>query len=77
MLRFTESDFYMKNLCLLIVCVLPAFLFGQEEDLKIYGWKSYLPFQEGRYVTQSEDKIFYATEAAIVSIEKQTRAPEF
>ncbi|MEL6989748.1 MAG: hypothetical protein AAGK97_18215, partial [Bacteroidota bacterium] len=52
------------------------FLIGQE-DLKIYGWKSYLPFQEGRYVTQSEDKIFYATEAAIVSVEKQTRAPEF
>jgi len=41
------------------------------------GWSSYLPFQNGRSVTQSDDKIIYATEWAIVSIDKEDFSTTF
>lgn len=41
------------------------------------GWDSYLPYQNGRAVTQSDDKIIYATEWAIVSIDKEDFSPSF
>ena len=53
-----------------------SFLSGQE-PLKIGQWQSHLPFQGGRSVTQSDEKIFYATEWAIVTFDKADRSPEF
>ena len=46
-------------------------------DLEIYGWKSYLPYQNGIYVTQSESKIYYATDQAILVLDKQEKNPSF
>ncbi|MEZ4963031.1 MAG: two-component regulator propeller domain-containing protein [Saprospiraceae bacterium] len=50
-------------------------LFSQT-DLKIGQWKSHLPFQRGVYVTQSDDQVFYATQYAVLIIDKADRALE-
>jgi ligand-binding sensor domain-containing protein len=39
-------------------------------DQKIGEWRSYLPYNDGRWVTQSEDKVYYSTEQALFSINK-------
>lgn len=45
-----------------------------QADLAIGQWKSHLPFHEGIYVTQSDDKIYYATQYALLIIDKADRA---
>ncbi|MFT4532988.1 MAG: ligand-binding sensor domain-containing protein [Saprospiraceae bacterium] len=53
-----------------------AFLFfinlsTSQLDQKIGEWKSFLPYNDGRWVTQSKDKIYYATELSLFSINKE------
>ncbi len=43
-----------------------------QNNLAIGDWEIYLPYKTGRYVTQSEDKVYYATTVALLSIDKQT-----
>ena len=43
-----------------------------QSNLAIGDWEIYLPYKKGRYVTQSEDKVYYATKVALLSIDKQT-----
>ena len=43
-----------------------------QSDLAIGDWEIYLPYKTGRFVTQSEDKVYYATTVALISIDKQT-----
>ncbi|MBI1224553.1 MAG: T9SS type A sorting domain-containing protein [Bacteroidetes bacterium] len=56
-----------------------AFLFltkisiGQT-DISIGQWKEHLPFSNGVYVTQSDDKIYYATRYAVLEVDKQERS---
>ena len=50
---------------------------GAQDDSRLYEWKSYLPYQNGRYVTQSEDKIYYATEQSILVLNKADKNPSF
>jgi ligand-binding sensor domain-containing protein len=45
--------------------------------LQIGEWRQHLPWQRGRYVTQSSDKVYYATELAVVEIDKADRSPRF
>jgi len=57
-----------------IICVFISFLlinntYGQQ-DQKIGEWKSFLPYNDGRWVTQSKDKIYYSTELSLFSIDK-------
>jgi ligand-binding sensor domain-containing protein len=47
------------------------------ESLKIGDWRSYLSFQEGRYVTQSKDKIFFASQYAIATLDKQDNSFDY
>jgi len=48
-----------------------------QSDIPIYGWKSYLPYLNGRIVTQSPTKIIYATEYSIISIDKEDDSVNF
>lgn len=43
-------------------------------DLAIGQWKSHLPFHEGISVTQSDEKIYYATRFALLIIDKAERS---
>lgn len=45
--------------------------------LKIGEWRQHLPWQRAVYVTQSDSKIFFATEWAVVEIDKTDRTPNF
>lgn len=46
-------------------------------SVEIGAWRQHLPWQRGRYVTQSSDKVYFATEWAVVEIDKADRSPRF
>ncbi len=48
-----------------------------DEVLKIGQWKAHLSSQHGRYVTQSEDKIYYATDWALIEFDKASSEINF
>ncbi len=50
---------------------------AQQNNLAIGQWRSHLPYQSGRYVTQSSEKVFYATEWSILSLNKADFAVDF
>ncbi len=45
--------------------------------LTIGEWQEHLPWQRSRYVTQSNEKVYYATEWAVVEIDKADRSSRF
>jgi len=45
--------------------------------LTIGEWQEHLPWQRSRYVTQSSEKVYYATEWAVVEIDKSERSSRF
>ena len=45
-------------------------------DLKINQWKSYLPYQDGFSVTQSESKVYYATDFSLMIMDKVDNSVE-
>ncbi len=55
--------------CISILIFSNIQLLGQI-DQRIGEWRSFLPYNDGRWVTQSEDKIYYSTEQALFSINK-------
>ncbi len=46
-------------------------------SLVIGEWEQHLPWQRSTYVTQSNDKVYYATEWAVVEIDKVDRSTRF
>lgn len=46
-------------------------------NLSIGQWEQHLPWQRARYVTQSNEKVFFATEWAIVEVDKEERSARF
>jgi hypothetical protein len=46
-------------------------------ELQIFGWKQHLPWQRARWVTQSDEKVYFATEWAIVEVDKNERSHRF
>jgi len=45
--------------------------------LTIGEWAEHLPWQRSRYVTQSSEKVYYATEWAVVEVDKAERSSRF
>ena len=45
--------------------------------LKIGEWRQHLPWQRAVSVTQSESKVYYGTEWAVVELDKDERTPNF
>ncbi len=52
------------------------FTLTSAQDLAIGQWKQHLPFQKGIYVSQSDDQVFYATEHALLILDKVERSPQ-
>ncbi len=46
-------------------------------SLKIGEWRQHLPWQRSKYVTQSDSKVYFASEWAVVEIDKADRSPRF
>lgn len=61
-----------------LLCILffPVFVFAQS-DLKIGDWKAHLPYQIAKQVTQSDEKVYYATDEAIFIIDKEDDSVSF
>ena len=51
-------------------------LFAQT-DLKIYQWKSHLPYATGESITQSSTKVYFATPFSIFSVDKEEQSLDF
>jgi hypothetical protein len=46
-------------------------------DLRIGEWQQYLPWQRAVSVTTSQEHVYYATDWAVVQIDKQDRSPHY
>ncbi|MEM9820891.1 MAG: hypothetical protein AAF985_07455 [Bacteroidota bacterium] len=64
-----------KLLLLLILASIFQFSFAQG-PLKIGQWRSYLPYQVGRSVTQSADKVYYAARFSVLILDKLDNSVE-
>lgn len=62
----------LSFLCLFAI----SFLFAQT-DFPIGKWKAHLPYRAGKSVTQSAEKIYYATDLSIVSLDKEEFSIEY
>jgi len=72
----------MRSLLLpLLLCYFFGNVIAQTDTifppLTIGEWEQHLPWQRSRYVTQSSDKIYYATEWAVVELDKAERTSRF
>jgi hypothetical protein len=71
----------MRPLLLLISLIVTLGNLPAQPDtfpaLKIGDWRQHLPWQRSVYVTQSETKVYFATEWAVVEIDKTERSPRF
>lgn len=54
-----------------VAFLLPLF---SQNDLAIGQWESHLPFVKGTSVTQSEDRVFFGTDLALLIFEKSDRS---
>lgn len=61
----------------LILIVFAANTVLAQTDLSIGQWRSHLPYQAGRLVAQSSEKVYYATEWSVLSIDKVEESIEF
>ncbi|MEM9916446.1 MAG: two-component regulator propeller domain-containing protein [Bacteroidota bacterium] len=59
---------YILLLFSVLFFVLPS---NAQEPLKIGQWRSHLPFQFGRYITQSSEQVYYTTDWAVLALDKE------
>ena len=63
---------YWKNIGFICIFVLAGYFTPNAQDSLALGeWETHLPYTTGKYVTQSEEKVFYSTGWSIVSIDKK------
>ena len=75
---FHNNSTMANNILPILLLVLLPFLGGtQTSDLQIGQWKAHLPYQSGRWVTQSETQIYYASPFSIFTINKVDNSVEF
>ena len=65
----------MRRIYFFIILAIPFSLCSQS-NLKIGDWQSYLPYKDGRKVTQSNEKIYYATDESILILDKDDNSIE-
>ena len=68
---------YLRIFSLGLVLTVFASSIQAQSNIPIGTWKSYLPYQNGRLVTQNQDKVIYATEWSIMTIDKEDNAIDF
>ena len=60
----------MRYLLSISILLFSCFQILGQIDQEIGEWRSFLPYNDGRWVTQSEDKIYYSTDLSLFSINK-------
>ncbi|MEE9437998.1 MAG: hypothetical protein V3V14_03290 [Saprospiraceae bacterium] len=61
---------YISKLCVLFFILVYNIEGNSQIDQRLGEWQSFLPYNDGKSVTQSEDKIYYATGISVFSINK-------
>lgn len=67
----------MRSFLPLLLLLFVAATAHSQSPLALGQWRSHLPFQFGRSVTQSDTKIFYAADQALLSLDKSDLSAEF
>ena len=67
----------MKKFLLIIVLFSLGFSSFAQSEIAINEWKSYLPYQNVRHIEETEDRILFATEWAIMSYNSDEENFEF
>ena len=65
-----------KCIVVLLIFLLSTLSYSQS-DIAIGQWKAHLPYQFGRYVTQSESTVYFATDWSVLTLDKGERAVDF
>ena len=60
---------------LLVIALLPSLI--AQNVMPIGSWRSHLPYRLGQVVTQSEDKIYYATNLSVMEWDKEDGSVDF
>ena len=77
-INFVEKASLMGRISLLLAFVFCTLtLLAQDQNLAIGQWRSHLPYNEGIYVTQSPEQVFYATNQSFLSLNKIDREVRF
>lgn len=63
------------QLAISILAMLLTNVLSAQNELAIGQWKSHLPYGAGKYLTQSDTRVYYATDFSILSIDKNTFEP--
>ena len=66
LIGFSMRKYQLTTIFFLFVLILSA-----QTDLKIYQWKSHLPYDVGKSITQSDSKVYFAGPYAVFSVNKQ------
>lgn len=67
----------MKYLATILLFILMPSWICTQSNIPIGSWKSYLPYKAGKWVTQSPEKVIYATEWSLMTIDKEERSIDF
>ena len=66
-----------KNIFHILLPLLLSWQVAAQSNLAIGQWKSHLSYRSGIQVTQSDDKIFYAAQRGLFSIDKEDLSVRF
>jgi hypothetical protein len=66
-----RSSIFILCCCCFTICA------KAQIDIAIGQWKSYLPYRGGIHVTQSDERVFYATDFSVLAIDKGDFAVEY
>lgn len=66
----------MKKLLLILFCF-PVLCLHAQSDIAIGEWISYLPYNLGAHLAQSDEKIYYGTPFSILTLDKEDGSVEF
>ena len=67
----------MSKTGLLFIFIIFSFSVQSQSDIAIGQWKSYLPHNAASHVVQSDEKIIYATDQALFTIDKEDNSVEY
>lgn len=78
MIEGQKINHEMRRIAGLLFCIVLCQVgFAQNSDLKIGEWKSHLPYNDGRYITQSDTDIFIATTLSIIIVSKDDESVSY
>jgi hypothetical protein len=67
----------LKKLLFLFIAGISVFVAEAQNVLPIGKWRAHLPIQVGKHVTQSQDKVYFSNDFAVISLDKEELSSDF